>query len=104
MAELYTYMWEFRVKPGSEVAFEKAYGPTGDWANLFSRADGYLRTELHVDLEAVGRYVTVDFWKSQAAFQDFRSKFAEEFEELDARCEELTETESLMGSFIVTGP
>jgi heme-degrading monooxygenase HmoA len=104
MEEIYSYIWEFRVKADSEVAFEKAYGPEGVWVRLFSKADGYLRTELHRDLEVPGRYITVDFWKSEAAFQAFRARFVAEFDELDARCEELTEAETPLGSFKCTGP
>jgi heme-degrading monooxygenase HmoA len=39
-------IWRFRVQPGKLDAFERAYGPQGDWARLFARAEGFIATEL----------------------------------------------------------
>jgi hypothetical protein len=39
-------LWRYRVKPEHRGDFERAYGPDGDWANLFRRHPGYLGTEL----------------------------------------------------------
>jgi len=43
-------LWEFLVKPGREKEFERIYGPEGDWARLFARAEGYVRSDLLRDL------------------------------------------------------
>lgn len=95
----YIYAWEFRVRPGARERFEAAYGPGGDWACLFRRAEGYLGTELLRDAGDPGRYLTIDRWASQAACDAFRERFAAEFDALDARCEALTERESKIGDF-----
>ena len=42
----YVRTWRFRTAAGRQDEFEKAYGPDGDWAQLFHRGDGYLGTEL----------------------------------------------------------
>lgn len=97
---VYSYVWEFRVISGCESEFERIYGVQGEWAQLFSKGDGYLGTELHRDLKAAGRYLTVDYWTSKAACVAFRLKFKAEFDELDERCESLTEEERLIGEFI----
>ena len=70
----FTAVWEFRVSGQKLRAFEKAYGPNGDWARLFSRGGGYIRTELIRDPKTPGRYVTVDFWKSRQAFERFKKQ------------------------------
>jgi len=91
-------LWEFRVRPGSEPAFEAAYGPEGDWAVLFRRAPGYLGTELLRAPEA-GRYVTIDRWLSSAAFEAFREVHRADYDDLDRRCAGLTLEETPLGKF-----
>jgi quinol monooxygenase YgiN len=95
----YVYLWEFQVAPDKVAAFEQAYGPSGDWVRLFRRAPGYARSELHRDLLNPQRFVSVDYWESRAAWEDFRSRFAAEFAALDARCEALTLRETELGRF-----
>ena len=92
-------VWEFRVKAEARAAFERAYGSDGDWARLFRRAAGYLGTELLRDAADSARYLTIDRWSSPAAFDDFRRDFAQEYEETDRRCAELTESETRVGIF-----
>ena len=43
---VYVVLWRFRPRVGQESEFERAYGPSGEWALLFGRGDGYLGTEL----------------------------------------------------------
>lgn len=80
-------------------AFEKAYGPNGDWAKLFDRAEGYIRTELIRDPKTPGRYVTLDFWKSRQAYQQFKKQNLAAYKALDKKCNSLTESEKLIGEF-----
>jgi len=95
----YMTIWEFIVAPEHARDFEGAYGASGEWVALFRRARGYLRTELHRDRARSDRYVTIDYWESQAAWETFRAKFAEEFTALDARCERWTKSETVIGRF-----
>src|SRR5512135_3081812 len=96
---LYVVIWEFRVRPGMEAAFEEAYGPQGAWSRLFGSGEGYLRTELIRDLETTGRYLTLDFWSSRQAYEQFRIANAERYRAIDAECETLTESENRTGEF-----
>ena len=99
MSAEYTYMWEYIVAPEQVGAFEQIYGPSGQWVTLFRRAPGYLRTELHRDRGHSQRFITIDYWETKAAWEDFRSHHAEEFESLDAACEALTTRETEVGRF-----
>ncbi len=90
-------VWEFRVRKGREAEFEQAYGPTGEWAELFKRGEGYLGTELLRDTANRQRYVTIDLWTSPAAYEAFRSRWRQEYEAIDRLCEALTEHEALLG-------
>ena len=66
---------------------------------LFRRASGYQRSVLYRDLLDPRRFVSVDYWESRAAWEEFRARFAAEFEALDARCEALTLRETELGRF-----
>ena len=95
----YLIIWEFRVRAGMEERFEKVYGPRGDWARFFAQAAGYVRTELNHDLKDSRRYVTLDFWISRDAYENFREKHIGEYEALDQKFEEMTEEELEVGKF-----
>jgi hypothetical protein len=90
---------EFRARPGLEEEFEWIYGPEGDWVQLFKKSGSFLRTELNCDIETKGRYVTVDYFVSQAAFDAFLREFREEYDVLDRRCERVRAFERPVGSF-----
>jgi heme-degrading monooxygenase HmoA len=92
-------VWEFQTQAGLENEFERIYGPDGHWEHLFRKSKAFLRTELYRDIETNGRYVTVDYFVSQAAFQAFLKEFGEEYEALDQRCEAVCASEKRIGSF-----
>lgn len=93
------YMWEYEVAPDKLGEFECIDGPTGEWARLFRRAAGYIRTELHRDRAVRSRFVTIDYWESDSAWEAFRTEFAKECEDLDGRCAILTNREMELGRF-----
>ena len=95
----FTAVWEFHVSADKRRAFEKAYGPNGDWAKLFRLGEGYIRTELLRDRDVPGRYVTLDFWASRLAYQKFRRQNLANYKALDRRCEALTQSERCIGEF-----
>ena len=98
---IYVVLWRFRPAVGREGEFERAYGPSGEWAQLFGRDDGYLGTELLLrrsDDES-REYLTLDRWASRAAYEAFRARRSGEYQRLDRRLEGLTEEETLLGAF-----
>jgi heme-degrading monooxygenase HmoA len=98
---VYVIVWTFRPKPGRELEFERAYGPSGGWATLFRRAPGYLGTELLRAADSSGQYLTVDRWQSRAAYEAFRVALPAEYEALDRACEALTVSEERVGDYVV---
>ena len=95
--ERFTYIWEYEIAPDRAAEFLEHYAPDGTWARLFRQADGYLGTELYQDRARASRFITVDHWRSEAAFRDFKRRFAAEFEQLDRRCGALTLREAALG-------
>lgn len=96
---MYTYIWEYEVRPDADDRFRDAYGSHGAWVALFRQAPGYVSTHLYQDRNASHCYVTVDTWASREAHHAFRRRFAGAFAELDAACAELTLREALLGEF-----
>ena len=95
----YAYVWEFHVPLDLQSEFEQHYGPSGTWAQLFRSSAGYIETLLLKDKSSASRYVTVDRWRDEEAFQAFRSSFFQQYEQLDRECERLTVGEQLVGVF-----
>ena len=72
---MFCRVWEYDVPADSIAGFTDAYGPAGDWARLFARADGFVRTELYRNTDTPARFVTVDVWSSEAAWQAFSDRW-----------------------------
>jgi len=91
---MFVRVWEYAVLPAHVEEFERAYGGEGAWAQLFSRSDGFVGTELFRSVETPARYVTVDRFASEAAWHDFRRDHGADYERLDVECAGLTVTQS----------
>ncbi|HEX3225012.1 MAG TPA: antibiotic biosynthesis monooxygenase [Gaiellaceae bacterium] len=61
------------------AAFERVYGPDGDWSQFFSGAHGYIGTELLRDVETPGRYLVIDRWESAEAYNTFATEHREDY-------------------------
>ena len=99
MKKAFTYLWEFKVSPERQTEFEQHYGPKGAWARLFHNSPDYLGTSLLKDDAVLGRYITIDRWRSKESFLSFRTVFAAQYAQLDNEFEQLTDYESLVGEF-----
>lgn len=95
----FVIVWSFSPQPGLRKEFEVAYGPKGSWAELFHQSPDFLGTELLRDAKAEDRYLTVDRWRSRAAFDAFYEAKQRDYEILDRACELLTLSEARIGSF-----
>ena len=96
-------IWQFDIHPSLRSAFERAYGSDGEWAALFRRSPDYVRTDLLRDPAQPDRYLTLDYWQTQAAWVAFHSAYRVEYAALDARCLQFTTSEVHIGSFVSVG-
>jgi heme-degrading monooxygenase HmoA len=94
---MFVALWEYEVKPGCEKRFEEAYGPAGGWVRLFRSDSNYLETRLLCDPFRPAIYVTIDFWHSREAYEQFMADHKDEYKGLDAVGEELTNNERRLG-------
>jgi quinol monooxygenase YgiN len=92
-------MWEFVVRPERVREFVAAYEADGDWARLFRRAQGYLGTELLSSTHVTGRFVTIDRWSDPADYSRFQEQFGPQYRSLDAQLEDLTISETKLGTY-----
>lgn len=95
----YLVIWEFHVQQGLEGQFERVYGSEGDWAALFGPNPEYCGTELVRDKGDARRYLTLDYWTSEGAYEAFRKAHASEYKQIDEGCERLTVKEREIGRF-----
>jgi hypothetical protein len=92
-------VWEFIVRPESIGRFRKAYGPSGNWATLFTRHRGYRGTLLLQDTTREERFLTIDRWDGEEHFNEMLAEEGEEYCRLDQIFEELTVSERKVGVF-----
>ena len=94
-------VWEYDVPEGSRDEFERVYGADGDWARLFSSSSGYAGTELFASLSTPGRYVTVDRFSDDAAWEAFLAKRWDAYVRLDEQTAGLTTAERALAGPVV---
>jgi heme-degrading monooxygenase HmoA len=90
---VYVRVWEYEVPLDRAGAFAAAYSADGPWGELFGRAGGFLGTELYRDSARPGRFLTIDRWRDEQAWQAFLSAFRPDYETLDARLEGIAAVE-----------
>ncbi|HXS75010.1 MAG TPA: antibiotic biosynthesis monooxygenase [Terracidiphilus sp.] len=98
---MFVVVWQFEIAEEKVAAFETAYGPEGNWAQLFRKSPEYLGTELLRDAYVAGSYLTIDRWSSEEAFREFRKDHDAAYEQLDRACDALTEKETRVGAYVV---
>jgi heme-degrading monooxygenase HmoA len=98
---MFVVVWQFEVAEEKASAFETAYGPDGNWAQLFRKSPDYLGTELLHDAYIQGSYLTIDRWASEQAFRNFRKENDAAYEVLDRTCDALTSRETRIGAYTV---
>ena len=92
-------IWRYEVRDEHRAAFEAAYGPEGDWAQLFTRSGGFRGSEL---LRASdGSYLTLDVWRARADFDAFLRDHRGDYEALDRRTGAWTYAEHQLGEYEV---
>ena len=96
---MYVVVWQFRVRPEWVPEFERAYGAEGDWAQLFSRHAGFIRTDLWRDPGQVGNYFTADYWKDPGDYDACLRQHVGDYTRLDRECAPLTLSEERIGGY-----
>jgi hypothetical protein len=96
---MFLVLWEFEVKPGCEQRFERVYGPGGDWDSLFRRDPHHAGSHLFRDTRKALVYLTVDYWLSRKAYEEFLVAQSSDYQALDVVAEQWTANERHVGSY-----
>jgi heme-degrading monooxygenase HmoA len=86
----------YEVEPAGAEAFEAVYGSNGEWARFFQRGDGYEGTELW---RRADRYLVIDRWRSEAAYEDFLRANADEYRRRSRQTTGLYVSEQPLGRY-----
>jgi hypothetical protein len=97
---MFHILWRFRAKREELDEYVRIYGTAGTWAQFFSRSPDYRGTQLLRGTADPLTFVIIDRWTAEEAFVRFKAQYATEYEELDRRCELLTESEEKIGSYV----
>ncbi|HJS79157.1 MAG TPA: antibiotic biosynthesis monooxygenase [Vitreimonas sp.] len=92
----YVIVWTYEVPPPATDEFIAAYGPEGDWAQLFAKGAGFIGVELYRDGQT---FLTLDRWRSADAFNAFQAAFGAHYQALDAKLAHLTSSQARIGAF-----
>ena len=87
---MFVRVWKYRVHLEYVDAFERAYGPEGDWALLFDRSPGFEGTRLFRDCSDGAIFVTVDTWSDKSHWDLFIGRWKTEYYRLDETLAYLT--------------
>jgi heme-degrading monooxygenase HmoA len=103
---VFVRVWLYEVRPDRRAEFVAGYRRDGDWARLFASHAGFESTELYAGAENPDRFLTVDRWRDQRSWVEFRADHAAEYDALDRRFEGLTvsEQELFAGPAPLSGP
>lgn len=96
---MFVVIWQYDVRPGREAEFAALYGDGGAWAALFREHDGHLGTQLLRDEDAAERFLTIDRWTSQAAYERFLTSAQPRYAQIDALGDALTLAERCIGRY-----
>lgn len=94
---MYRIVWEYDARPEQLQEFERVYGTDGLWAKFFRNSPDYVGTELFRSTDDKNRFMTLDVWRSRAAYESFRKTFAVDYAHLDEWCARLVEHERTLG-------
>jgi hypothetical protein len=90
MGFVYVRIWEYDVAAEQADDFESVYGADGDWARLFAVSEAYRGTDLYACVGKPARYLTVDRFATEAAWQEFLDAHGDAYRRLDDRTAHLT--------------
>ena len=78
-------VWKFRPPPERAEEFAAGYASDGAWSRLFRQAEGFVATELYRPTQQGGWWLTIDRWRSRAAYEAFVSSSKSLYAALDRR-------------------
>jgi len=92
-------VWQFDVKPGQQVAFEKFYGADGEWSALSRRSRSFLGSSFLRDQLQANHYLLIEYWSEMVVYERHVADFSDEVQRLEQRRSELCNSAAPMGLY-----
>jgi hypothetical protein len=92
-------VWQFDVRPGGELEFERFYGADGEWTAVNRRSRSYLGSSFLRDQNVKSRYLVIEYWSEMLVYEQHKAYRSDEMTTLEARRKELVESVEPAGVF-----
>src|SRR5512133_476874 len=63
------FVWQFKVQPGREAAFEQFFGANGPWQGLSRRSRSFLGSSFLRDAVQPTRYLVAEYWSEMLVYE-----------------------------------
>ncbi|MEP2023011.1 MAG: antibiotic biosynthesis monooxygenase [Reichenbachiella sp.] len=97
---MYKVIWRYKVKAEFIKDFLKIYDANGEWVQLFSKSSDFIKTALFNDVNADQYFLTIDYWKSKEAYQNFYKQHHKEIKQIDVMGDQMTLLEEKLDEFM----
>jgi hypothetical protein len=92
-------VWQFEVRPGKEMEFERFYGVDGEWTAMNRHSRSYLGTSFLRDQNRGTRYLLIEYWSEMLVYEEHKTFRRDQFATLDTRRHSLVASVEPLGLF-----
>jgi heme-degrading monooxygenase HmoA len=92
-------VWQLKVQPGRQAAFEEFFGANGAWQGLSRRSRSFLGSSFLRDAVQPTRYVVVEYWSEMLVYEKHHADYSDEVSELERQRDELLDEMAPLGIF-----
>jgi hypothetical protein len=91
---MYQIIWELKVKFKAREAFEKFYGPGGEWVKFFLQSVDYNGTDILASGDDDGVSLIIDEWQSEMAYLNFIKTLNTNYLQLEEKAKLVSRTKN----------
>lgn len=92
-------VWQFEVKNGREMEFEKLYGADGEWTAMNRHTRSYLGSSFLRDQNRPSHYIVIEYWSEMLVYEEHREYRSEAIASFEERSSALVEKVEPAGIF-----
>jgi hypothetical protein len=92
-------VWQFDVKNGREVEFERFYGADGEWTSVNRHTRSYLGSSFLRDQNHSSRYMVIEYWSEMLVYEQHRAYRRDALASLEGQRAALLESVEPLGVF-----
>jgi hypothetical protein len=96
---LIAVVWQFEVKQGREVEFERFYGADGEWSIVSRKSRSFLGSSFLKEFSPVRRYLLIEYWSEMLPYERHRIDLSDEVERLERSREQMLSSVTPLGVF-----